>query len=130
MSSVFQKTGNFSVRAYRGDAKTLLAFNFLSKAPTKNLAGFTIACQPKGQPAYYIHNNLRFEKPGDHAHVANESANSSINAPIHKFRWVHVPGQVHQGLKPLFGDYTYTVTPRFFDDQHSLKPLDPALRRR
>lgn len=127
MSTVAKKTGNFSLRAYRGDAKTLLAFNFSNKATTKNLAGFTIACQPKGQPAYYIHNNLRFETPGDHAQVANESANSSINAPIHKFRWVHVPGQVHQGLKPFFGDYTYTVTPRFFDDNHSLKPLDPAL---
>ena len=101
MSSVSQKKGNFSLRAYRGDAKTLLAFNFPSKTATRNLAGFTIACQPKGQPAYYIHNNLRFETPGDHAQVANESANSSINAPIHKFRWVHVPGQVHQGSSPF-----------------------------
>ena len=93
------------------------------KADAKNLAGFTIACEPKGQPAYYIHNELRFEKPGDHAQVANESASSSINAPIHKFRWVHVPGQVHQGLKPFFGNYTYTVTPRFFDENHSLTPV-------
>jgi hypothetical protein len=127
MASVSQKKGNFSLRAYRGDAKTLLAFNFSNKAATNNLAGFTIACQPKAQPAYYIHNDLRFETPANHAQVANESANSSINAPIHKFRWVHVPGQVHQGLKPYFGDYTYTVTPRFFDDNHSMKPLDPAL---
>jgi hypothetical protein len=127
MATVVQKNGNFSLRAYRGDAKTLLAFNFPNKAATKNLAGFTIACQPKGQQAYYIHNGLRFEKPGDHAQVANESPNSTINAPIHKFRWVHVPGQVHQGVAPFFGDYTYTVTPRFFGENQSLKPLDPAL---
>jgi PLD-like domain len=127
MASVAQQKGSFSLRAYRGDAKTLLAFNFTTKAAAKNLAGFTIACQPQGQGAYYLHNDLRFEKPGDHAQVANESANSSINAPIHKFRWVHVPGQVHQGIDPFFGTYTYTATPRFFDDRHSLKPLDPAL---
>jgi phosphatidylserine/phosphatidylglycerophosphate/cardiolipin synthase-like enzyme len=127
MGSVSQKRGNFSLRAYRGDAKTLLAFNFASKADTRNLAGFTIAFQPKGQPTYYVHNKLRFERPADHAQVAHEPAESSINAPIHKFRWVHVPGQVHQGIKPFFGDYTYTVTPRFFDDRHSLQPLDPAL---
>jgi hypothetical protein len=54
MASVSQKKGNFSLRAYRGDAKTLLAFNFSNKAATNNLAGFTIACQPKAQPAYYI----------------------------------------------------------------------------
>ena len=127
MASVAQNKGNFSLRAYRGDAKTLLAFNFTNKAATRNLAGFTIQCQPTNQPAYYIHNNLRFKTPGHHAQVASESPNSSINAPIHKFRWVHVPGQVHQGLQPIFGNYTYTATPRFFDDQHWLTPLDPAL---
>jgi PLD-like domain len=127
MTSVSAKKGDFSLRAYRGDAKTLLAFNFGSKASIKNLAGFTIQCQPKGQQPYYIHNDLRFETPADHAQVANESPNSSINAPIHKFRWVHVPGQVHQGTSPAFGDYTYTVTPRYFNDAHSLKPLDPGL---
>ncbi|PIT01203.1 hypothetical protein TSA1_10880 [Bradyrhizobium nitroreducens] len=127
MGSASQKKGDFSIRAYRGDAKTLLAFDFTSKAATKNLAGFTIACQPKGQAPYYIHNQLRFERPASHAQVASEPANSSVNAPIHKFRWVHVPGQVHQGLQPFFGDYKYTVTPRFFDNKRSLQPLDPAL---
>ena len=127
MSSVSAKKGDFSLRAYRGDAKTLLAFNLASKSAAKNLAGFTIQCQPKGGQPYYLHNYLSFEKPADHAQVANESPHSTINAPIHKFRWVHVPGQVHQGMSPAFGDYTYTVTPRYFNDARSLKPLDPAL---
>ena len=35
------KQKGFSVRAYQGDARTLLAFN-LTKAKSKNLAGFTI----------------------------------------------------------------------------------------
>jgi phosphatidylserine/phosphatidylglycerophosphate/cardiolipin synthase-like enzyme len=116
-----------SLTAYRGDAKTLLAFNLSDKKSAKDLAGFTIHCQPKGQPAFFIHNTLRFKTPTDHAQDSTEPANSSINAPIHKFRWLHVPGSVHQGTKPFLGDYTYTVTPRFFDGNNALKPLDPAL---
>ena len=63
MASVSKKKGTFSLKAYRGDAKTLLAFN-LDKASTKNLAGFTIQCQPQGQDAYYLHNQLQFKTPG------------------------------------------------------------------
>jgi phosphatidylserine/phosphatidylglycerophosphate/cardiolipin synthase-like enzyme len=124
MAKVSNSKGSFPVTAYTGDAKTLLAFN-LDKASTKNLAGFTIECAPDGQPPYYLHNQLQFERPADHAQDPKEPPNSSINAPIHKFRWVHVPGSVHQGLNPFMGKYTYTVTPRYFDATKSLRPLDP-----
>ncbi len=126
MSSVTGKKGNFSVKAYRGDAKTLLAFN-LDRSGARNLAGFTIQCQPQGQDAYYLHNQLQFRTPADHAQDPTEPANSSINAPIHKFRWIHVPGSVHQGTQPFLGKYRYTVTPRYFDDKNSLLPLDAKL---
>ena len=122
---VTKKTPDLTVRGYVGDAKTLLAFN-LPKAKAKNLAGFTIECRPAGHDPYYLFNTLRYEHPERHAQVANESANSSINAPFRKFRWLHVPGSVHQGLKPFFGRYTYVVTPRYFDAQRSMLPLDPA----
>ncbi len=126
MASTSNNTGAFSLRAHQGDAKTLLAFN-LDKKSTKNLAGFTIQCQPDGQQPFFIQNELRFKTPGDHAQDPKEPANSSINAPIHKFRWLHVPGSVHQGTKPFFGKYTYTVTPRYFDGNASLQPIDPTL---
>jgi phosphatidylserine/phosphatidylglycerophosphate/cardiolipin synthase-like enzyme len=118
-------TGQLTVKAYRGDAKTLLAFN-LPKAAVTDLAGFTIQCRPGDQPAYYLHNMLRFETPEGHAQEDKESPNSSINAPIHKFRWIHVPGSIHQGTRPFFGLYTYTVTPRYFENG-ALRPLDQAL---
>lgn len=127
MASVQKTNGAFSLTAYRGDCKTLLAFNLTDKRRVKNLAGFTIQCQPKGQDAFFVQNTLQFEKPADHAQDARVPANSSINAPIHKFRWVHVPGSVHQGTKPVLGSYTYTVTPRYFDGNHSLQPIDPGL---
>jgi phosphatidylserine/phosphatidylglycerophosphate/cardiolipin synthase-like enzyme len=117
--------GDFTLTAYRGDAKTLLAFD-LPAARARDLAGFTIQCRPAGQPAYYLLNMLRFADPAQHAQDDKESAHSSINAPIHKFRWIHVPGSVHQGIRPVSGAYTYTVTPRYFD-RGALQPLDPAL---
>lgn len=127
MATVTKSKGTLSVRAYPGDMKTLLAFNFSDKKSAANLAGFTLQCMPKGLQPYYLQNNLRFETPGDHAQDAKEPANSSINAPFHKFRWLHVPGSIHQGIQPVIGPYTYSVTPRYFDDKGSLKPIDPAL---
>jgi phosphatidylserine/phosphatidylglycerophosphate/cardiolipin synthase-like enzyme len=124
-ASVRTKTHSLTVVAYAGDAKTLLAFN-LAKRATKNLAGFTIQCCPRGRQPYYLYNTLRFEHPERHAQVATEPPTSSINAPFHKFRWVHVPGSFHQGLKPFYGPYTYVVTPRYFDAGGSLKPIDTS----
>jgi phosphatidylserine/phosphatidylglycerophosphate/cardiolipin synthase-like enzyme len=126
MASVTRTKGGFTVTAYCGDAKTLLAFN-LPKADAKDLAGFTIQIAPPGVKPYYQFNELQFEHPGDHAQLATDPAYSSINAPIHKFRWLHVPGAAHQGLDPVFGPYSYIVTPRYFDGKRHLKPLDPAL---
>jgi hypothetical protein len=117
---------SLSVIAYRGDAKTLLAFD-LDEADAANLAGFTIQAQPPGDlDAYYLPNALRFATPGDHAQVASESENSSVNAPLHKFRWLHVPGDAHQGVEPVFGKYVYSVTPRYFDTKRSLLPMNRA----
>lgn len=126
MANVSKNNGGFSLKAYRGDAKTLLAFN-LPKSRSKNLAGFSIRCEPNGQPAYYLHNQLQFKEPARHTQDPEEPPNSSINAPIHKFRWLHVPGSVHQGTKPFFGKYRYTATPRYFDADGSLRPIDPGL---
>jgi len=124
MASVIGGGTSFSVRAYRGDAKTLLAFN-LDPALAKDLAGFTVQVKPEGHRAYYLYNSLQFETPANHFQVHGEPPYSTVNAPLHKFRWLHVPGTSHQGLQPIFGTYTYTVTPRYFS-AGSLQELDPA----
>jgi phosphatidylserine/phosphatidylglycerophosphate/cardiolipin synthase-like enzyme len=126
MAIVKDSKNGFSVTAYRGDAKTLLAFNFDGKAGAKRLAGFTIQVEPQGKQSYFIQNVLSFEHPANHAQDQTQPRTSTINAPIHKFRWVHVPGSIHQGTKPFLGPYTYTVTPRYFDAKKSMLPLDPA----
>ncbi|MBV9859090.1 MAG: hypothetical protein JO038_03145 [Alphaproteobacteria bacterium] len=126
MAKVRASSGPLTVVAYRGDAKTLLAFDLATEDSRHQLAGFTIKIEPAGVTPYFLQNDLRYETPGDHAQDPTESAFSTINAPIHKFRWVHVPGSVHQGLKPAYGLYTYTVTPRYFDASSSMLPLDSS----
>jgi len=128
MSFVTASKNSFSVKAYVGDKKTLLAFNFSIRDNAKNLAGFTIFCQPPGQvPGYYLQNELQFEDPSKHRQVASEKPTSTVNAPIQKFRWTHYPGTAHQGMSPAFGEYTYTVTPRYFDTNGSMQALDASL---
>src|SRR5262249_21091736 len=128
MSFVTASKNFFFVKAYVGDKKTLLAFNFQSVDNAKNLAGFTIFCQPPGQVAgYFLLNYLRFENPGKHRQVASEPPTSTLNAPIQKYRWTHYPATAHQGLSPALGEYVYTVTPRYFDSSGSMQALDPAL---
>ena len=117
--------GATTVKAYRGDAKTLIAFD-VAQGAWANLAGFTVYIKPPTRPGYYLWNDLVFKDPGRHSQVPGEPNNSTANAPIHKFRWVHVPGISHQGLEPEFGRYAYTVTPRYFDDDQTLLALDPA----
>ncbi|HME74108.1 MAG TPA: phospholipase D-like domain-containing protein [Mycobacterium sp.] len=115
-----------AVNAFRGDAKTLLAFDLSTPAARDQLAGFTIEVRPPSATSYYVENNLRLGPSQGHAQVAGESPFSSVNAPIHKFRWVHVPGLVHQDGSPTVGTYTYVVTPRYFDDAKTLQALDTS----
>jgi hypothetical protein len=119
--------GPLVIVAHRGDSKTLLAFDLTTAESRKRLAGFTVRITPPGKPPYYLWNNLQFEHPESHAQVAGEPANSTANAPLHKFRWVHVPGMFHQDLVPALGNYSYEVAPRYFDEQQHLKPLDANL---
>ena len=118
---------SLSVTSYVGDNKTLLAFDFANAGDAKNLAGFSVACKPPGQPAYYLFNDLVFEDPGKHAQVAAEDPKASINAPFQKYRWTHVPGTNHQGLISALGSYVYTVTPRYFDANQSMQAFDASL---
>ena len=112
-----------TVIAYRGDAKTLLAFD-LDESETTDLAGFTIGYSIGDGPVWYLRNVFRFEHPEQHAVVAGAAPESSVNAPLHRFRWLHVPGSGVLGEPARFDTYSYRVTPRFFA-QGVLQALDP-----
>jgi phosphatidylserine/phosphatidylglycerophosphate/cardiolipin synthase-like enzyme len=104
----------FSVKAWQGDGKTLLAFNFAGETAAHNLAGFSINVQPHGKPSYYLFNFLQLPAGPNAVLASDVNPKSSANAPIQKFRWLHVPGSFHQGDSVFYGVYTYTITPRYF----------------
>lgn len=60
MAVAIATKGAFSLKAYPGNNKTLLAFSFAS---AKNLAGFSISCKPIGQPGYCSSTNFNFKTP-------------------------------------------------------------------
>jgi len=113
------------IRAYRGDAMTLLAFD-LDKSLCKNFVGFTIRVKA-GDRDYYLYNRLTFKEAILSANRINaKEKKSTLYSPIQKFRWVHVPSTEHFLENPWFGDYTYEVTPRFLMDE-ILQPVDADL---
>jgi hypothetical protein len=116
----FNKNNGVSVRAYKGDAMTLLAFDLI---PTlrNNLAGFTVRYGLKGSvDKSYIYNRLTFPN------ALMTASHSTLYAPIQKFNWVHVPNTNVNTQAAIFGEYIYEVTPRYIDNG-VLVPIDITL---
>jgi PLD-like domain len=126
----FQSKNGVSVMAYKGDAMTLLAFD-LTAALKNNLAGFSIKYRYKTGDVWeehYIYNRLKFP---DSFFVNNPlipvvERNSTLYSPIQKFNWVHVPNTNIHTEVPVFGDYTYEITPRYIE-AGVLQPLKQEL---
>lgn len=105
------------VVAYRGVESALIAFD-LPQEKADKLAGFAIdRTDPKGSMEPLL-NRISFDRPltKDGGPPARRWTDSHL-APFQYFRWVDIPPE------PVAGDYTYTVTPRYFvdgseDDMH------------
>ena len=113
-----------SVRAYQGDAMTLLAFD-LDTSLLKNFTGFSIKVS-FDHASFFLFNKLSYSKKIlTKNNLENKDVRSSEFSPIQKFNWVHVPSTQHNVGHPFYGDYTYEVTPRFLTGD-TLEPLDPT----
>lgn len=115
-----------SVRAHKGDATTLLAFD-LDESLLDNFVGFSVRVAQGNRPPYFLTNRLAFapailKKNG----IDDKEKLSTLYSPYQKYRWVHVPSSEHFIDNPFFGPYTYEVTPRYLVDD-VLKDLDPNL---
>jgi phosphatidylserine/phosphatidylglycerophosphate/cardiolipin synthase-like enzyme len=122
----YESKNGTSVRAHRGDAMTLLAFD-LAEEKTENFTGFSVRITPGTRRPYYLTNLLSY--PAAVLTKNNIKATekwSTFFSPIQKFRWVHVPATFHQIQNPFYGTYTYEVTPRYMVDD-ILQPLNAAL---
>jgi len=115
-----------SVRAYKGDAMTLLAFD-LDESKTPNFTGFSIRITPGAKAPYYMVNLLTYPSAiRKKNNIKPQDAHSTLFSPIQKFRWVHVPATFHQLDGAFFGNYKYEVTSRYLVDD-ILQPLDESL---
>jgi phosphatidylserine/phosphatidylglycerophosphate/cardiolipin synthase-like enzyme len=127
MASKLKSKNGFKVRAYKGDAMTMLCFD-LEEAKGKNCVGFSIQCVTPANKSFFLYNRLAFDKPltrnADAEKLADASTPSN-KAPFQKFRWLHVPTSSFDA-KEEFGVYTYRVTPRYMIDD-KLMPLDANL---
>ena len=91
----FAKKNGASVRAYKGDAMTLLCFD-LDKKKLQNFTGFSIKVTPPGtRRQYYLYNRISYAPD---VIAASKLDPKKINiykmnyAPLQRFSWVHVPG--------------------------------------
>lgn len=128
MASKIESKNGLKVRAYQGDAMTMLCFD-LAEAKTKNCVGFSIQCVTPAHKAFFLFNRLSFDEPltNNNANAAKlaEVSTPSDKAPFQKFRWLHVPTSSFDA-KEEFGTYTYRVTPRYMTND-KLAPLDANL---
>lgn len=106
------------IKAYQGDHMTMLAFDIDDSLNTNEFVGFTLSYKTPSKIEYQITNKLNF--------TGEDKLTDSKDSPIQKFRWLHVPGNIHQDFSQIeTGTYTYFVTPRYYDKQaKQLRPLD------
>lgn len=108
----------FSLKAYKGTLMTMLALDIKEKPKEGTFAGFTIFyINPKGK-RNPIQNLLNFK--------GTDEVTGSDISPIQLFKWVHFPGS-YQQTGMLSGKYTYEATPRYFDNDKNILPLDDSL---
>jgi PLD-like domain len=107
-----------SIKAYRGTRMTLLAMNLEEKPADGIFAGFTLHYQaPKGKKTA-LKNLISFD--------GTDVLTGSDVSPIQAFKWVHFPTMFSDQKSIISGKYSYFATPRFFDANQNLLPIDDA----
>lgn len=116
-----------SVRAYRGDAMTLLAMS-IDKSIKKDFTGFTVKVTPPGsnKKSFFLFNRFTYDKDVLKKNGLDPKARLTDSAPLQTFRWVHTPKTDHDINDMIFGIYRYDITPRYMIND-MLQPIDPSL---
>lgn len=114
-----KKTENgVSIKAYRGSRMTMLAMNLEEKPADGTFAGFTLFYKSEHGAKRAISNLLNFN--------GTDGITSSDVSPFQAFKWVHFPGSYSNLERVATGKYTYEASPRFFDENRNLLPLDSS----
>ena len=114
---MFQESSKdgFAFKAYQGAQMTLLTMDLVQQPPAGAFAGFTLEYTGPNSRRTPIKNLLNF--------AGTDTITSSVDSPFQAFKWVHFPGSYSQNPVP-FGNWDYHATPRFFDGNRKLLPLD------
>jgi len=119
MFSIYKQNETLAVKAYRGDAMTLLAFDLIREIDRENFVGYTIEFRNEEIPVFLpLRNRITFEPiPESLPESEKTKLKSSRVAPFQKFRWIHVLRNfTSSDDKPFFGAYEYRITPRWFSE--------------
>ena len=109
----------FTLKVSRGDGMALLGMDWLDAKPPANFVGFAIESrQPNHANFQALRNRITFATPP--SNIGQGNPESSLWAPIQKFRWVHFPFEPE-----LPGEYRYRVRPAFMDAARAITLGDP-----
>jgi hypothetical protein len=99
----------FTLKVHRGDGMALLGMNWRDPRPPDDFVGFAIEFRAPNRTGFSaLRNRIIFATPP--ANIGGASPESSLWAPIQKFRWVHFPYDPE-----LPGEYRYRVRPAFMN---------------
>ena len=104
----------FRLNVHRGDGMVLLGMDWLDPQPPADFVGFAIEYRPPNHANFSaLRNRITFATPPSNIGTGNPE--SSLWAPIQKFRWVHFPYEPE-----LPGEYRYRVRPAFMDGARAI----------
>jgi hypothetical protein len=99
----------FTLKVHRGDGMALLGMNWRDPQPPDDFVGFAIEFRAPNRTSFSaLRNRITFATPP--ANIGAANVESSLWAPIQKFRWVHFPYDPE-----LPGEYRYRVRPAFMN---------------
>ena len=117
----------FKLKVHRGDGMVLLGMDWLDPQPPNDFVGFAIEYRPPNRTNFLaLRNRITFATPPSNVGSNRES---SLFAPIQKFRWTHFPFDAE-----LPGAYRYRVRPAFMNAARAItlgdaQEVDLELRR-
>jgi phosphatidylserine/phosphatidylglycerophosphate/cardiolipin synthase-like enzyme len=108
----------FKLKVHRGDGMVLLGMDWLDTQPPNDFVGFAIEYRPPNRTTFLaLRNRITFATPPTNV---GSNPESSLFAPIQKFRWTHFPFDAE-----LPGAYRYRVGPAFMDASRAINLGDP-----
>lgn len=115
MSETFERKASkdgLTFKIYRGEGVALLAFDLEKEKATDNFVGFSVEVRYPGSHKWgALRNRLHFDYPPV---PERPRTFPSTEAPFQKFRWIHIPSDIPDGV------FTYRVSTKYMNDDGSL----------